>query len=126
MIAFSIYSVSNFQICNIVLLTLVTSLCIILLWTLARRASLSFTISRSLLKFLSIDSVMANHLILCCPLLLLPLNFPSLNIFSNESALCIRWPKFGVSASTAVLPMNIQCSFPLRVTSLISLLSKGL
>ena len=59
--------------------------------TAARQASLSFTTSRSLLKFMSIESVMpSNHLILCCPLVLLPSIFPSTSIFSNELALCIR------------------------------------
>ena len=56
---------------------------------------MSFTISRSLLKFMSIKVVMVfNHLILCCPLLLLPSIFPRIRIFSNESALCIKWPKY--------------------------------
>ena len=56
---------------------------------------LPFTISRSLLKFMSIESVMpSNHLILCCPLLLLPSVFPRIRIFSNKLALCIRWPKY--------------------------------
>ena len=64
-------------------------------WTAAHQASLSFTVSQSLLKFMSIESVMlANHLILCCPLLLLPSIFPSIRVFSGESALCIRWPKY--------------------------------
>ena len=64
-------------------------------WTAARQASLSFTIFRSLLKLMSIDSVMpSNHVILCCPLLLLPSIFPSIRVFSSESALCIRWPKY--------------------------------
>ena len=64
-------------------------------WTAARQASLSSTISQSLLKFMSIESVMpSNHLILCCPLLLLPSIFPSIGVFSNESALHIRWPKY--------------------------------
>ena len=58
------------------------------------------------------------------PLLLLPLIFPSIRVFSNELALCIRWPKNGASAS--VLSMNIQDWFPLGLTGLISLLSKGL
>ena len=75
-------------------------------WTAAHQASLSCTISRSLLKLMSIKSVMlSNHLILCCPLLLLPSIFPSIRVFSNESALCIS---IGVSASASVLPMNIQ------------------
>ena len=74
----------------------------------AQQATLSFTISQSLLKLMSIESVMPfNHLILCCPLLLLPSIFPSIRIFSNESAL-IRWPNIGASASVSVLPMNIQ------------------
>ena len=64
------------------------------LWTIARRASPSFTITQSLLKLMSIESVMpSNHLILCRPLLL-PSIFACIRIFSNESALCIRWPKY--------------------------------
>ena len=64
-------------------------------WTTVHQASLSFTISQSLLKLKSIESVMPfNHLILCYPLLLLPSIFPSIRIFYNESALCIRWPKY--------------------------------
>ena len=63
-------------------------------WTAARQASLSFTISQSLLRLISIEPVMpSSHLILCCPLLLPPSIFPSIRVFSNESALCIRWPK---------------------------------
>ena len=63
-------------------------------WTTAYQASQSFTISQSLLKLMSLESVMlSNHLILCCPLLLLPSIFPSIRIFSKESALHIRWPK---------------------------------
>ena len=64
-------------------------------WTTARQASLSITNSRSLLKFMSIESVMpSNHLILCHPLLLLPSIFPSIRVFSNESILHIRWLKY--------------------------------
>ena len=64
-------------------------------WTAARQASLSFTISLSLLKLMSSESVVpSNHLILCCPLLLLPSIFPSVRVFSNELALHIRWPKY--------------------------------
>ena len=64
-------------------------------WTIAHQASLSFTVSRSLLQLMFIESVMpSNHLILCRPLLLLPLVFPSIRVFSNESVLCIRWPKY--------------------------------
>ena len=61
----------------------------------ARQPSLSFTISQNLLKLISIESVMpSNHLILCCPLLFLPSIFPSIRVFSNESGLCVRWPKY--------------------------------
>ena len=72
-------------------------------------ASLSITNSQSSHKPMSIKSVMpSNHLILCHPLLLLPSIFPSIRVFSNESALCIMWPKYSVSVSTSVLPMNTQ------------------
>ena len=65
------------------------------LWMAARQASLSLTISRSLPKFMSIESVTpSNHLILCHPFLFLPSIFPSISIFSNESVLCIRWTKY--------------------------------
>ena len=78
-------------------------------------------------KLMSIKLVMpSNHLILCCPLLLLPSIFPSIRVFSNESALHIRWPKYGVSASTSVIPMNTQDWSPLGWTGCISLQSKGL
>ena len=64
-------------------------------WTAAHQASLSITNSRSLPKFMSIKSVMpSNHLILCCPLLLPPSIFPSIRVFSNESVLHIKWPKY--------------------------------
>ena len=63
-------------------------------WTAACQAFLSFTLSLTLLKLMSIELVMpANHHILCCPLLLLPSIFPNIRVFSNESALCVRWPK---------------------------------
>ena len=63
-------------------------------WTTARQASLSFTISWSLLKLMSIESVMpSNHLILCCPLLPLPSILPTIRVFSNGSMLHIRWPE---------------------------------
>ena len=64
-------------------------------WTAACHVSLSFTNSQSLFKLMSIESVMpSNHLILCCPLLLLPSIFPRIRVFPNESVLCIRWPKY--------------------------------
>ena len=75
-------------------------------WAAARQASLSFNISQSLLKPMSIESVMpSNHLILCCPLLLMPLIFPSIKVFSSVLALCIRWPKYW-SFSFSVSPSN--------------------
>ena len=93
-------------------------------WTAGRSAPLSFTISQSLLWFMSVELIiLSNHLILCCPLLLLPSTFPSISIFSNESALCIRWPKYW---SFSVTPSNIQDWFPLGLTALISLQSRRL
>ena len=75
-------------------------------WTAAHEASLSFTISRSLLKFMSIESVMPpNSLILCLPLLLPPSIFPSIRVFSKESVLHIRWPKYW-SFSFSISPSN--------------------
>ena len=75
-------------------------------WTAAHQASLSITNSQSLLKLMSIESVIpSNHLILCCPLLLLPSIFPSLRVFLNESALRIRWPKYW-SFSFNISPSN--------------------
>ena len=74
--------------------------------TMARQASLSFAVSWSLLKFMSLESVMlSNHFLLCCPLLLLPSVFPSIRVFSSESTLYIRWPKcwsfnFSISPSS--------------------------
>ena len=87
-------------------------------WTAAHQASLFITNSRSSFKLMFIESVMpSNHVILCRPFLLPPLIFPSIRVFSSESALRIRWPSIGVSASTSVLPMNIRDWFPLGWTS---------
>ena len=73
-------------------------------WTTACQASLSFTISLSLLKLMSVESVMtSNHLILCSPLLLPPSIFPNIMVFSGESVLCIRWPKYW---SFSISPSN--------------------
>ena len=96
-------------------------------WTAACQASLSITNSRSLPKLTSIESVMpSNHLILCHPLLVLPSIFPNIRVFSNESALCIRWPKYW-SFSFNIRPSNEYSDwFPLWLTGLISLQSKGL
>ena len=93
-------------------------------WTAAHQASLSTTNTQSLLKLMSIESVMpSNHLILCHPLLPLPSIFPSIRVFSNESVLRIRWPKYW-SFSFSIRPSN-------EYSGLISfrmgcLLSKGL
>ena len=94
-------------------------------YTLAHQASLS-TLSQSLLKFMSIESVRtSNHLIVCCLLFLLPSIFASIRVFSSESA-ASGGQSIGASASASELPMNIQGWFPLGLTGLISLLSKGL
>ena len=96
-------------------------------WTAAWQASLSITNSWSLLKFLSIESVMpSNHLILCHPLLLLPSIFPSIRVFSNEPVLCIRGPKYW-SFNFSISPSNEHPGLtPLGWTGWISLQSKGL
>ena len=116
---------SNFQICNIVFLTTVTVLyttsswlhfgsvqllsrvrLFVTPWTAARQASLSITSSCSFLKLMSIKSVMpSNHLILCHPLLLPSSIFPSIRVFSTESVLHIRWPKYW-SFSFSISPSN--------------------
>ena len=95
-------------------------------WTAARQASLSITNSRSLPKFMSTELVIpSNHLILCHPLLLLPSIFPKVRVFSNESALHIKWPKYW-SFSFNISPSSEhsgQISF--RMDWLISMQSKG-
>ena len=96
-------------------------------WTTARQVSLSITNSQSLLKVMSIESVMpSNHLIFCCPLLLLPSIFPSIRVFSNESVLRIRWPKywsfsFSISPSSeysGLISFRIDCFDLLAVQGL--------
>ena len=83
-------------------------------WTVAHQASPSITNSRSLLKLMPNESVMPyNHLILCCPLLLLPSIFPSIRVFSSESVLHIRWPHDWSSSFSISPSMNIQYWFPL-------------
>ena len=75
-------------------------------WTAACQTSLSITKTQGLPKLMSIHSVMpSNHFLLCCPLLLTPSIFPSIRVFSNESALCIRWPKYW-SFSFSIIPFN--------------------
>ena len=82
---------------------------------------------QSVLRFMFTESVMpSNRLILCHCLLLLPSIFPSIKVFSSESSLRIRWPNSGASDSASVLPMNSRGWFPLGLTGLIFLLSKGL
>ena len=98
-------------------------------WTAAHQASLTLIISRSLPKFMSIESMMpSNHLILYLPVPLLSSLFPSVRVFSTESAVRIRWPEYWSfsSVSASVLPVGIQGGFPLVLTGLIFLLSKGL
>ena len=93
----------------VVVQSLSCSRLLVTLWTAAGRASLSFTTSWSLLKFMSIGSMMpSNHLILCHPLLLLPSIFSSIRVFSNKSAFHIRWPKYW-SLSFSISPSN-ECS----------------
>ena len=96
-----------FCVCLIsVQLSLYRVLLFVTLWTAAHQASLSITNSQSSLKLLSIESVMpSNHLILCNPLHLPPSIFPSISVFSNESVLLIRWPKFW-SFSFSISPSN--------------------
>ena len=95
-------------------------------WTAARQASLSITNSWSLLKLMPIESVMpSNPLIFCHPLLLQPSIFPSIRVFSNESAFHIRWPKYW-SFSFCISPSNEYSGSALGWTGWISLLSKGL
>ena len=110
----SVHSVSHFQL-------FVTQ------WTEARQASLSITNSQSLLKPMSIESVMpSNHPILCHPLLFLPSIFPSIRVFSNKSVLHIRWPKYW-SFSFIISPSNGYSGLiSLGLISPISLQSKGL
>ena len=96
-------------------------------WTASRQVSLSFTVSWSLLKFMFIEPVMlSNHVILCRPFLRLPSIFPSIRVFSKELLFTSGGQNIGALASALVFPMNIQSWFPLGLTGLISLQSKGL
>ena len=95
-------------------------------WTAARQVSLFFTVSLSLLKLLSIESLMpSNHLILCCPFLLLPSIF-SIRVFPMSHLFTSGGRSIGASASASVFPVHIQNWFLLGLTSLVSLLPKGL
>ena len=94
-------------------------------WTAARQASLFITNSWSLLKLMSTESVMpSNHLIICCPLLLLPSVFPSIRVFSNESVLCIRWPKYW-NFSFSISPSNVYSGLISFRIDLLDLLPPG-
>ena len=96
-------------------------------WTAAHQASLSFTISWSLLKLMSIYSVVrSNHLIHCHPLSLLPSVFPSIRVFSSESAFLIRWSKYWTFSFSSSPSNEHSRLFPLGLTGWISLQSKGL
>ena len=96
-------------------------------WTAARQGSLSITNSRSLLKLMSIESGMpSNHLILCCPLHLLPSIFPGIRVFSNESVLHIRWPKYWHFSFSISPSKEYSGLISLRLTGLIPLQTKGL
>ena len=95
-------------------------------WTAACQASLSFTISWSLLKFMPIESVMlSNHLILCCAFSYCLQSFPASGSFLMSWLFASGGQSIGASASASVLPMTIQHWFPLELTGLISLQSKG-
>ena len=94
-------------------------------WTAAHHVSLSFIVSQSLLKLMSIESVLpSNHLILFCPLLL-PSVFPSIKVFSSELTLHIRWPKYWSFSISISSSSEYSRFFPLGLFSLISLLSRG-
>jgi len=109
------------------LLFSVAQLCPALCSPAACQASLSFTISWSLLKLTSTESMMpSNHLILCCPLFHVPSIFPSIRIFSSESALHIRWPEYWRFSFTICSSSEYLVCFPLVLTGWISLQSKGL
>ena len=96
-------------------------------WTATRQASLYITNSRNLLKLMSIESVMpSNHLILCHPLLLTHSIFPSIRVFSNESVLLIRWPKYWSFSFSICLSNKYSGLISLGLIGLISLQSKGL
>ena len=96
-------------------------------WTARHQGSLSSTIFQSLLKLMSIESVMpSNHLVLCHPLLLLPSISPSIRVFPASQLFASGGKSIGASASASVLPMDIPGWFPLGLTGLISFLCKGL
>ena len=124
----SVSSLKSFLVSGLVVFQLLSHIWLFAAsWTAAYQASLSFTMFQSLPRFMLTESVMLfNDLILCCPLLLFPSVFHSIKVFSSESALIIRWPRYWASASEIVVPMNIQGWFPLGLTGLIFLQSTSL
>ena len=117
----------KYLILSIVVQLLGWAQCFVTPWTAAHQASLSFIISQSLLKLMSIELMMSSiHLILCCPCLFLPQYFPASGSFPLSLLFASGGQSIGTSTSASVLPMNIQSLFPLGLTGLISLLSKGL
>ena len=105
----------NFYVIAIVVQLLSCVWLFVTAWTAACQASVSFNISWSLLKYISIESIMlSKHLILCCPLLLLLSVFHRIRVFSKESFFTSGGLSIGASASASVLPVNIQCLFPLE------------
>ena len=124
---FSVFILTSLQYLTLCYSVAKSSQLFVTLWTAACQASLAFIISWSVLTLMSIESViLSNHLIPYHPLLLLPSIFPSMRVFSSESALHIRWPKYW-SFSFSISPsMNMQGWFPLGLTGWISLQSKGL
>jgi len=121
-----IHTVKGFGVVNETVLLLSCVLLFAITWTAAHQASLFITVFRSLLKLTFIKLGMpSNHLILCHPLLVLPSVFPRIRVFSNESALLIKCPKYW-SFSFSISPSNEYSGFPLGLTSLISFQSKGL
>ena len=99
------------KVCEVPVIVVYQSQSCVRLFVTPRQVSLSFTISRSLLKLMSIESVMpSNYVILHCPLLISPSVFPSIRVFSSESAFCIRWPKYW-SFSFSVNPSNEYSGF---------------
>ena len=112
--------------CHVYCCCSVTKSCSAAPWTAAYQASLSFTLSQSLLKLMSIESMMpSNHLTLCCPFSNCLQAFPASQSFPMNQLFQSGGQSIGASASPSVLPVNIQSWFPLGLTGLISLLFKG-
>ena len=104
---------------NVAAVQLLSRLCLFETpWTAAHQASLAFTLSQSLVKVMSFESmVLSNHLILCRPLLLLPSIFPLIRVFFSDSLFSSGGQSTGISASASVLPMSVQSWFPFELTT---------